>query len=64
MGEDFVHYAGGEDDFPIRDRWWTARADAIVKALNEFLHSEVLVKSLPNFVTEKRESGLFVKRVR
>jgi hypothetical protein len=23
-----------------------------------------LVKSLPNFVTEKRESGLFVKRVR
>src|SRR6266480_2339758 len=48
LGEDFVHYARGEDDFAIRDRCWTARADAVVKALNELLHSEVLVKSLPN----------------
>ena len=48
LGEDLIHDTSGEDDFAIRDGRWTARADAVVKALNELLHSEVLVKPLPN----------------
>ena len=48
LSEDLVHDTSGKDDFAVRDWRWTARSDAVVKALNELLHSKVLVKPLPN----------------
>jgi hypothetical protein len=48
LDEDLIHDTSGEDDFAVRDRRWTVRSDAVVKALNELLHSGVLVKPLPN----------------
>src|SRR5207247_1557317 len=50
LGKDLIHDTSGEDDFAIRDRRWAARSDAVVKALNELLHAEILIKLLPNKV--------------
>ena len=48
LGEDFVHDASGKDDLPIGNRRRSVRLDTVMKTFNQFLHSEVLVKPLPN----------------
>src|SRR5436190_4874316 len=52
LDEDFVHDSGSKNDLPIRNGWRTPRADTVIKAFNQFLHSEVLIKPLTDEMGE------------